>query len=98
MIAIYTTPVFDAWFAALLDRQAKVRIQALIDRLEHGNPGDCKPVSAGVAEMRIDYGPGYRVYFIRRGMEVVILLAGGDKSTQTRDIKAALRLAKEWEQ
>jgi putative addiction module killer protein len=98
MITVYTTSAFDAWFAALADRQAKVRIQARIDRLEHGNAGDWKPVSAGVAEMRIDYGPGYRVYFIRHGMEVVILLAGGDKSTQARDIKAALRLGKEWEQ
>lgn len=98
MITVYTTSAFDAWFAALTDRHAKVGIQARIDRLEHGNAGDWKPVSAGVAEMRIDYGPGYRVYFIRHGMEVVILLAGGDKSTQARDIKAALRLAKEWEQ
>ena len=98
MITVYTTPTFDAWFAALADRKAKVRIQARIDRLEHGNAGDWKPVSGGVAEMRIDYGPGYRVYFIRHGMEVVILLAGGDKSTQARDIKAALRLTKELEQ
>ena len=98
MITIYTTPAFDAWFAALVDRHAKVRIQVRIDRLEHGNAGDWNPVGAGVSELRIDYGPGYRVYVIRRGLEVVILLAGGDKSTQARDIKAALRLAKEWEQ
>lgn len=97
MFTVYTTPTFDAWFGALADRQAKARIQARIDRLEQGNPGDWKPVSANVAEMRIDHGPGYRVYFTRRGLEVVILLAGGDKSTQARDIKAALRLGKEWE-
>lgn len=75
--------------------QAKRRIQVRIDRAEDGNFGDCEPVDAGVSEMRIHYGPGYRVYFTRVGMEVVILLAGGDKSTQAKDIKAALKLAGE---
>ena len=95
MKSIYTTQVFDAWFAGLKDRQAARRIQARIDRAEDGNFGDCKPVGQGVSEMRIDYGPGYRVYLTQRGLEIVILLAGGDKSTQAKDIKAALRLATE---
>ena len=95
MKSIYTTDLFDAWFAGLTDRQAARRIQARIDRAEDGNFGDCKPVGQGVSEMRVDYGPGYRVYFTQRGVEIVILLAGGDKSTQAKDIKAALRLAKE---
>lgn len=95
MKSIYTTSVFDAWYAALRDRQAARRIQARIDRAEDGNFGDCKPVGEGVSEMRIDHGPGYRVYFVQRGPEIVILLAGGDKSTQAKDIKTALRLARE---
>ena len=78
MVTVLTTQAFDVWFAALADKQAKVRIQVRIDRLEHGNVGDWKPVGAGVSELRIDHGPGYRVYFVRRGQEVVILLAGGD--------------------
>lgn len=95
MKTIHTTEVFDDWFAKLKDQQAKRRIQARIDRAEDGNFGDCEPVGEGVSEMRIHYGPGYRVYFAQRGMEVVILLAGGDKSTQSRDIKTALDLAQE---
>ena len=71
------------------------RIQVRIDRAEDGNFGDCGPVGEGVSEMRIHYGPGYRVYFMQRGMEIVILLAGGDKSTQAKDIKAALKLARQ---
>lgn len=93
--AIFTTPVFDTWFGGLRDRRAAARIQARIDRAESGNLGDCKPVGEGVSEMRIDVGPGYRVYFLQRGTEVVILLAGGEKSTQTKDIAAAKRLAKQ---
>jgi putative addiction module killer protein len=93
MVTVLTTQAFDVWFAALADKQAKVRIQVRIDRLEHGNVGDWKPVGAGVSELRIDHGPGYRVYFVRRGQEVVILLAGGDKSSQARDIRMAQRLA-----
>ena len=83
MKIIYTTETFDNWFVALRDKQAIRRIQARIDRAEDGNFGDCEPVGEGVSEMRIHYGPGYRVYFAQRGMEVVILLAGGDKSTQS---------------
>lgn len=95
MKQILTTEVFDAWFTTLRDIRAKVRIQARIDRAELGNFGDCAPVGEGVSEMRIHYGPGYRVYFVQRGFEVVILLAGGDKSSQTRDIKRALDLARD---
>ena len=76
-------------------RAAVTRIQARIDRAEDGNFGDCAPVGVGVSEMRIHYGPGYRVYFAQRGMELVILLAGGDKSTQSKDINTALQLARE---
>lgn len=92
---ILTTELFDVWFAALKDKQAIRRVQARIDRVEDGNFGDCMPVGEGVSEMRIHYGPGYRVYFVQRGMEVVILLAGGDKSTQVMDIKTALVIARQ---
>jgi len=92
---ILTTEVFTDWFSGLRDLRAKVRIQARIDRAELGNFGDCAPVGEGVSEMRIHYGPGYRVYFVQRGFEVVILLAGGDKSSQAQDIKWALAMARE---
>ncbi len=95
MKSILTTAVFDAWFAGLKDQQAARRIQVRIDRAEEGNFGDCKPVGEGVSEMRIHYGPGFRIYFMQRGMEIVILLAGGDKSTQTKDIKTALEIARQ---
>jgi putative addiction module killer protein len=78
----------------LRDRKARARIQTRIDRLQLGLLGDVKPVGEGVSELRIDYGPGYRVYFVQRGQELVILLAGGDKSTQDKDIKTALELAR----
>jgi len=95
MRSIYSTEVFDAWFEALRDKQAARRIQARIDRVEEGNFGDCQPVGEGVSEMRIHYGPGYRVYLAQRGADIVILLAGGDKATQNKDIKTALGLAKQ---
>lgn len=95
MKQILTTEVFTDWFSGLRDLRAKVRIQARIDRAELGNFGDCAPVGEGVSEMRIHYGPGYRVYFVQRGFEVVILLAGGDKSSQAQDIKWALAMARE---
>ena len=95
MKAIQTTEVFDDWFDGLRDQQAKRRIQVRIDRAEDGNFGDCAPVGEGVSEMRIHCGPGYRVYFTQRGIEVVILLAGGDKSIQSRDIKTALEIARQ---
>jgi len=95
MKAVFTTKVFDEWFEALRDKQAARRIQARIDRAEEGNFGDCKSVGEGVSEMRIHFGPGYRVYFAQRGLEIVILLAGGDKSTQDNDIRIALGLAQQ---
>jgi putative addiction module killer protein len=94
MIEIRKTDEFAEWLDSLRDIRARARILIRIERLAAGNPGDVKPVSAGVSEMRIDYGPGYRVYFIKRGRELIILLAGGDKSTQSGDIKIALRLAR----
>jgi putative addiction module killer protein len=95
MKSIVTTSVFDRWFEDLRDKPAKQRIQARIDRAEDGNFGDCKPVGEGVSEMRIHAGPGYRVYFMQQGLELVILLAGGNKATQQEDIKTALKLARE---
>lgn len=95
MKTILTTETFDDWFANLKDRAGSMRIQARIDRAEDGNFGDCSPVGEGVSEMRIHFGPGYRVYFVQRGLEIVVLLAGGDKSTQAKDIKSALELARE---
>lgn len=95
MKLIYTTEVFDVWFAGLRDRQAARRIQVRIDRAEDGHFGDCKPVGEGISEMRIHYGSGYRVYFMQRGSEIVILLAGGDKSTQGKDVKEALITARQ---
>lgn len=94
---IRQTDAFSAWLRKLKDRQARARIQVRIDRLELGNPGDVKPVGQGVSEMRIPYGPGYRVYYIQRGEMLIVLLAGGDKSTQDADIKTALSLAEEIE-
>ena len=94
MIDMKKTDVFVQWLDELRDIRARARVQARIERLAAGNPGDVKPVGDGVSELRIDYGPGYRVYFTRRGNEVVILLAGGDKSTQDTDIKIAQGLAR----
>ncbi|MEY2341999.1 type II toxin-antitoxin system RelE/ParE family toxin [Acidithiobacillus sp. IBUN Pt1247-S3] len=93
--SIQTTRIFDRCFDGLRDCQAKARIQMRIDRAEMNNFGDCEPVGNGVSEMRIHYGPGYRVYFRRCGMEIVVLLAGGDKSTQATDIALALDLARQ---
>jgi putative addiction module killer protein len=94
MIEIRKTEVFAAWLDGLRDIHARARVQARIERLAAGNPGDVKPVGDGVSELRIDYGPGYRVYFRKRGRELIILLAGGDKSSQASDIRTALRLAR----
>ena len=93
MIEIRKTGLFANWLDNLRDIQAKARVLVRIERLASGNAGDVKPVGEGVSEMRINYGPGYRVYFVQRGSELIILLAGGDKSSQPRDIKAAIRLA-----
>jgi putative addiction module killer protein len=95
VLTILTTETFDAWFAGLRDISAARRIQARIDRAETGNFGDCAPVGEGVSEMRIHFGPGYRVYFVQRGLEIVVLLAGGDKATQRRDIATAKELARQ---
>ncbi|MGZ9073250.1 MAG: type II toxin-antitoxin system RelE/ParE family toxin [Rhodoplanes sp.] len=95
MIEVRQTDVFADWFAGLRDREARARIAVRIRRLSLGNRGDVKPVGSGVSEMRIDYGPGYRVYFVRRGDTVVVLLCGGDKRNQDRDIARALELARE---
>jgi putative addiction module killer protein len=95
MIEIRKTVLFAQWLDELRDQfQARARVQARIERLAAGNPGDVEPVGEGVSELRINYGPGYRVYFKKRGRELIILLAGGDKTTQAKDIKAALRLAR----
>ena len=93
MIEIRKTALFIEWLENLSDFQARARVQARIERLAVGNPGDVAPVGEGVSELRINYGPGYRVYFKKRGRELIILLAGGDKGTQAKDIKTALRLA-----
>lgn len=94
MIEIRKTEKYAQWLDGLSDTRARARIQVRVERLAAGNTGDVKPVGEGVSELRIDYGPGYRVYFIKRGSKLVILLAGGDKSTQVTDIKIALRLAR----
>jgi len=94
MHEIRKTDTYAQWFDGLCDIHARARVLARVERLAAGNPGDVKPVGEGVSELRIDYGPGYRVYFTIRGHTLIILLAGGDKRTQTTDIKTALRLAR----
>ena len=94
MIEIRKTEIFAKWIDGLRDIRARARILARIERLAAGNPGEVKPVGEGVSELRINYGPGYRVYYKKQGQKVVILLAGGDKSTQAKDIKAALGLSR----
>ena len=94
MIEIRKTAEFAQWLDGLRDMKARARVHARLDRMAEGNPGDVKPVGEGVSELRIDFGPGYRVYFKSRGHEIIILLAGGDKKTQANDIKVALRLAR----
>lgn len=98
MFTIYSTRVFDDWVDGLQDRRAATKIFGRISRAEDGNLGDVKSVGEGISEMRIHHGPGYRIYFTRRGEVVVLLLCGGDKSSQTRDIAEAKRLAKEWKE
>ena len=94
MIELRKTAVFARWLDELRDLRARARVQARLDRLAEGNPGDVKPVGEGVSELRINYGPGYRVYFKARGRTVIILLAGGNKRTQAGDVRSALRLAR----
>lgn len=96
MIEIRQSETFASWLRGLTDRMAVQRVQARIRRASLGNLGDVKSVGDGVSEMRIDHGPGYRVYFIQRGPVVIVLLAGGDKRTQAADIKSAIKIAKDW--
>lgn len=96
MVEVFTTDDFDRWLRKLKDRQGRLRILSRIDRLSFGNPGDVKAVGQGVLELRLTYGPGYRIYYAHRGNRVALLLCGGDKSTQTNDIIKAHHLAAQW--
>jgi putative addiction module killer protein len=98
VVQIRETEVFAKWLDGLPDLKARARVQVRIERLAEGNPGDVAPVGEGVSKLRIDFGPGYRVTFTRHRNELIILLAGGDKSTQSRDIKQALKLARNLEE
>ena len=94
MHEIRKTETYVRWIDGLRDIRARAKVLARVERLASGNPGDVSPIGEGVSELRIDYGPGYRVYYTMRGREMIILLAGGDKRTQAADIKKALRLAR----
>jgi putative addiction module killer protein len=96
MFDVFRSETFDLWLRELRDIRARARIEARILRLSRGNAGDVKPVGSGLSELRIDYGPGYRVYFMRRGRLVILLLCGGDKRTQDSDIKQAIKIAEDW--
>jgi len=96
VIEIHKTAIFAEWMAALRDVRAKAKIAARIDRMALGNPGDVEPVGEGVSELRIHYGPGYRVYFTRQAPTLIVLLCGGDKSTQTKDSRPRRRSQQNW--
>ena len=96
MLEVLQTETFERWLTKLRDERARARIELRLDRARLGNLGDTKPIEQGVHEMRINYGPGYRLYFMRRGFVTVVLLCGGDKRTQAADIKRAIALAKQW--
>ncbi len=98
MFEILKSNTFERWLMGLKDRQARLRVLSRVDRLSEGNPGDVKPVGSGISELRIDFGPGYRVYFMKHGLLVIVLLAGGDKRTQQADIKRAIKIAKDWKE
>jgi putative addiction module killer protein len=93
VVEVVTSATFDRWLRTLTDRRAAARVLVRVNRLAAGNPGDVKPVGHGVSELRIDYGPGYRLYYLRSGTQLVVLLTGGDKSTQAADIKTAHDMA-----
>lgn len=96
MLQVIQSATFASWLGSLKDRRAQIRINARIRRLSLGNPGDAKSVGSGVREMRINYGPGYRIYFAQRSRVIAVLLCGGDKRTQDSDIKLAIKIAKDW--
>ena len=96
MIEFKQTETFRKWRVRLKDDRTRALIASRLDRLAFGNAGDVKPVGQGISELRLDYGPGYRIYFQKRGHTIIILLCGGDKSTQAKDIETAKRLSKEW--
>jgi putative addiction module killer protein len=96
MLEIVKSATFDAWLTRLRDKATKARIQMRIDRASDGNLGDWKSLGEGISEMRVDIGPGYRIYFLREGLRLIVLLCGGDKSSQATDITAAQKLAQEW--
>ena len=96
MIEVVQSATFAKWLSKLDDRRARARVQVRIDRLTLGNPGDVKPVGNGISEMRIDHGPGYRIYFLQRGPIIVVLLCGGTKRTQRTDIRRAIEIANDW--
>lgn len=93
MFEVLKSPEFDDWLNRLADKQGKAKITARVQRLEQGNPGQIKPIGSGVIEMKIDFGPGYRVYFKQTGRTIILILCGGDKSTQTKDIRRARQIA-----
>ena len=93
---VVQSATFSRWLRRLKDRRAAARVQVRIDRLAAGNPGDVRPVGAGVSELRVPYGPGYRVYYFRHGQQLIVLLCAGDKSTQSTDIESAQELAQLW--
>ncbi len=93
MVEVRQTERFVRWLEGLRDLRGRAKVLARIERLIGGNPGDTKPVGAGVSELRINFGPGYRVYYLQKGTTLIILLAGGDKSSQSKDIQAAIQLA-----
>jgi len=96
MLQIRETPEYSEWIEAVRDERAQARIVSRVARLARGNAGDVKPVGQGVSELRVHYGPGYRVYFTRRGLQLIVLLCGGDKSTQEKDVERAKLLAATW--
>ena len=96
MVEVFRSGTFDRWFSQLKDQRAVARVLVRINRLAAGNPGDVKPVGQGVSELRIPYGPGYRIYYLHDGDQVVLLLTGGDKSSQDADIRQAHQIAADW--